>query len=593
MSDSHQYIGIPMGIVQMAMAATFAVGGIASNYPTNSSNGVAPTGYVTYRTNGTTNYGDPAVTYLLQYSNPTISNWCTYDEKYTFVANATSGYGLPNTGTNTNAAVFLYNDNKSFYVDSNNTTWSKNAIGSEWCVLSVDPRTSRFGMLFAGCNGDTNSSYSFPLGAAPGLYATNDAPLYRAGWATPIGTITNNSQMQYAAAQNALLTARPDEYAGMVLSSNTTGPTATNWYPGGSNSILRPGLLAQNNPNITNASGSRFSNDPVAPTFTKQFFADDDGVVRRGMSAFVPLTNSSSSPPASYPSTSSNFPSGTPLLTAYTYDSSGYASATTDTANKTINEYLSRPVILNRPFHSVAELGYVFSGTPWRNLDSSTPESGGAALLDAFCIDDTSDSLGLFAGRVDLNTRQIPVLQAILSGAYKEEFNYNNSLVNSPMTTNLANTMAQALILRTHGTNSSAGPLVNIAELVGKWYSSSAVNGTNFINGSASYVGFADDQTTALTNDISAVLANAALGTDPEIRVQRLRDTTIRALASSGQTRVWNLLIDLIVQPGRYPSSATGFGNFVVDGEIHLWIHLSVDRLTGKILDRRVETLKE
>jgi Tfp pilus assembly protein PilX len=596
---SNKYIGIPMGIVPMALTATFSSNSIATGSPsTNNAAGIAPTGYVTYRTNGsTTNYGYPSVTYLLQCQDAG-NNWITYDEKYTYIANATNGYGLPNTGTNTNSGDFKYNDNKSFYVDSNNPTtnnptWSKNAIGSEWCVVAVDPRTSRFGMLFAGCNGGTNSGYSFPLGAAPSFYTTNYAPLYLSGWAAPIGTITNYPQMQYAAAQNALLTMRPDEYGGMVLSSNATGPTATNWYPGGSNSILRPGLLAQNNPNITNASGSRFNGDPVPPTFIRQFFADDDGVVRRGMSAFVPYTNSTNSPPASYPSISSNFPSGTPLLTAYTYSSSGVASATTDTDNKTINEYLSRPIILNRPFHSVAELGYVFSGTPWRNLDCSSPESGGAALLDAFCIDDTSDSLGLFAGRVDLNTRQVPVLQAILAGAYKEELNYNNSLVNSPMTNNLASAMAQALILRTHGTNSSAGPLINISELIGKWYSNNAVSGTNFINGSSSYVGFGDDQTSALTNDISAVLANTSLGTDPEGRVQRLRDATIRALASSGQTRVWNLLIDLVVQPGRYPSSATGFNNFVVDGEIHFWIHLSIDRLTGKILDRRVETLKE
>ena len=590
--DNRFYIGIPMGTVPMALAGTFYQNDIGTNVPNTlfGTAGIAPTGYVFYLTNGIAT--DPRVTYLLQCQDAN-SNWVTYDEKYTYVANATTGYSVPNTGTNTNSVTFQYNQNKTFLTDSNITTtnWSKNAIGSEWCVTAIDPRTSRFGMLFAGANGSTNSSYSFPLGAALGLYSTNYAPLYTGGWAASIGTPITNSFMQNAAQQNAVLTARPDAYAGMILSSNNTLPATNGWYPA-NNSVMRPGLFAQNNPNITTASTNRFSRDPQSPSLPQQFFADDDGVVRRGMSAFVPFSNSVSAAPATTPPPSSNFPSGLPLLPAYSFNSSGVVSAISS-GNNGMNEYLGRPVMLNRPFHSVAELGSVFSGTPWRNLDSSTPESGGAALLDVFSVNDTTDSLALFAGKVNLNTRQIPVLQAILAGAYKEEFNPTNSLVNSVMSSTLANAMAQALVLRTHGTNSSAGPLVNITELVGKWYSANTVSGTSYTNGSTSYIGFSDDQTTAITNDISAVLSNAALGTDPETRVHRLRDATIRALSSSGQTRVWNLLIDLVVQPGRYPKSATGFNNFAADGEVHLWIHLSIDRLTGKLLDRRVETLKE
>ena len=34
----------------------------------------------------------------------------------------------------------------------------------------------------------------------------------------------------------------------------------------------------------------------------------------------------------------------------------------------------SRPIILNRPFRSVADLGYAFRGTPWRNIDFANPE---------------------------------------------------------------------------------------------------------------------------------------------------------------------------------------------------------------------------
>jgi hypothetical protein len=355
--------------------------------------------------------------------------------------------------------------------------------------------------------------------------------------------------------------------------------------------MVRPGMTAQNNPNINETSAKRFSTDLQTLSFNNQYFADPDGVVRRGMGAYV---TSSSFLPATIPSAASNYPSGIPLMTAYAFSSTGTATAIAN-GNTDANEYLSRPVILNRPFRSVAELGYVFSGTPWRNLNCSTPESGAAALLDVFCINDTTDSLGLVAGRVNLNTRQLPVLRAILAGAYKEEFNPTSGLVNSLMDTNLANAVAQALITRTQEKNAPAGPLVNISDLTGKWYAST-LNGDGSCNGSISYAGFSDDNSGAngaASNDLTAVIANPALATDPEQRIQRLRDTSIRALSSMGQTRVWNLMIDLVVQAGRYPPTATGFNSFVVDGQVHYWVHLAIDRLTGQLLDRRVETVKQ
>ena len=50
----------------------------------------------------------------------------------------------------------------------------------------------------------------------------------------------------------------------------------------------------------------------------------------------------------------------------------------------------SRPIILNRPFRSVSEMSYTFTGTPWKNLDFFTPESGDSALLDTFCVNETA-----------------------------------------------------------------------------------------------------------------------------------------------------------------------------------------------------------
>jgi hypothetical protein len=56
---------------------------------------------------------------------------------------------------------------------------------------------------------------------------------------------------------------------------------------------------------------------------------------------------------------------------------------------------------------------------------------------------------------------------------------------------------------------------------------------------------------------------------------------------------VWNLLIDVIVQTGRYPLLALNAAEFQVDGESRAWVHLAIDRLTGKILDRQVELVEE
>jgi hypothetical protein len=327
----------------------------------------------------------------------------------------------------------------------------------------------------------------------------------------------------------------------------------------------------------------RFTNDPQnPPSSASQYFADPDGVVRRGMSANVPFGGGM----PVLPSTGSN-PSGLPTFPATTYGSGSGSPTVSGTA---ANEYLGRPVVLNRPFRSVSELGVVFSGTPWRNLDFTVPESGAAALLDLFCLNDTSDSRAMVAGRVNLNTRQVPVLRAILSGAYKDEFNLGNTLVNGTMSTNLANAVASALVARTHSTNYPSGPLMNISELTGSWNSQVNTSG-GAINGSASYTGFSDDTISSSTNDLTSTLAS--YGTDPEIRIERFREASVRGLASTGQTRVWNLMIDLIVQTGRYPPQATGLDQFQVEGEQRLWVHLAIDRLTGQLLDKQIEVVQE
>jgi hypothetical protein len=58
------------------------------------------------------------------------------------------------------------------------------------------------------------------------------------------------------------------------------------------------------------------------------------------------------------------------------------------------------------------------------------------------------------------------------------------------------------------------------------------------------------------------------------------KETIARALAEVGQTRAWNLLIDVIAQTGKYQPNApdlTG-SNFVVEAEKRYWLHIALGR---------------
>jgi len=76
-----------------------------------------------------------------------------------------------------------------------------------------------------------------------------------------------------------------------------------------------------------------------------------------------------------------------------------------------------RPLVLNRPFRSVGELGYV-SRSAFKTLDFFTAYSADAALLDVFSL---TDQPAVVSGQINPNTAPAPGLQAILSGGGKQE----------------------------------------------------------------------------------------------------------------------------------------------------------------------------
>jgi hypothetical protein len=118
------------------------------------------------------------------------------------------------------------------------------------------------------------------------------------------------------------------------------------------------------------------------------------------------------------------------------------------------------------------------------------------------------------------------------------------------------------------------------------------------MDGQLSYVGFSGAPSISGTVDnLTDAYANASYS-NPSLKtsmsyVKRFREAPIRALSSVGQTRVWNLMIDVVAQIGRYPQSATAPSQFLVEGEQHYWVHVAIDRLTGQVLDKQIEQVKE
>ncbi len=71
------------------------------------------------------------------------------------------------------------------------------------------------------------------------------------------------------------------------------------------------------------------------------------------------------------------------------------------------------------------------------------------------------------------------------------------------------------------------------------------------------------------------------------------REALVRALADGSNTRTWNLMIDVVAQAGKLSPTATSLNNFIVEGEKHYWLHVAIDRFTGKIIDQQLEPVWE
>ena len=71
------------------------------------------------------------------------------------------------------------------------------------------------------------------------------------------------------------------------------------------------------------------------------------------------------------------------------------------------------------------------------------------------------------------------------------------------------------------------------------------------------------------------------------------RESIARALGEVGQTRTWNLMLDVVAQSGRFVPGETNLGKFTVEGEQRYWVHVAIDRFTGLVIDKQIEVVNE
>jgi hypothetical protein len=198
----------------------------------------------------------------------------------------------------------------------------------------------------------------------------------------------------------------------------------------------------------------------------------------------------------------------------------------------------ARPVILNRPFRHVGEMGCAFRDQPWKTLDFFSDNSADSGLLDCFSV---VDEPSVVAGKIHLNSAGPDVLHSILSGIERNVVNSNAAL---------PTTEAQALAVELH-TAVSTNALLNTSDLVSR-------------------------------------MASLTFGGGADGAVKTRREVLVRALGDVGQVRTWNLLVDVVAQAGRTTST-----NFLVEGESRQWMHVALDRVTGQVVNQQTEIVNE
>ena len=232
------------------------------------------------------------------------------------------------------------------------------------------------------------------------------------------------------------------------------------------------------------------------------------------------------------------------------FGANGMLSEYTPPSSSTANN--ARPILLNRPFRSVGEMGYAFRDQPGKSIDFFSERSGDSALLDVFCISESPDD-AIVANRVSLNSTSDEVLKAMLSEGLRRDAGgtAGTSAGADLLSDSEVNTAVQAI-----RSTRAAAPFLNRSELVSR-------------------------------------VMGALPGSNDSFKIKRQREAVIRALADMVETNNWNFMIDVIAQSGRMRPGGSAAADFIPEGERRRWHFVSIDRSTAKVLDEHGEDFAE
>lgn len=203
--------------------------------------------------------------------------------------------------------------------------------------------------------------------------------------------------------------------------------------------------------------------------------------------------------------------------------------------NRPDTDLSARPIILNRAFKNVAEMGYAYRDLPWKTLDFFSPNSPDQALLDLFTLEEEPE---IVAGKFNLHSTSKEIFEALLDGTEIDPLMINKISSGS--------SIDEAKIAE--GLDKLKDQIENKSDLV---------------------------------SQLATVFPESA---QADTTIKWRRESVIRALVPSLQTRTWNLCLDLHCQVTSLQKNATSYGS-----RARVWVSVAIDRYTGNIIDQQTE----
>ena len=221
------------------------------------------------------------------------------------------------------------------------------------------------------------------------------------------------------------------------------------------------------------------------------------------------------------------------------------------------------PIVLNHAFSTVGDFGYglrpEYVPNRFQRVDFHTANPT-ASFLDFFTYNPVDHNYPR-GGLVNLNTKNVPVLAAILQSTLKKDIDVTNPPTFPTVAPGEAALAAQDIV---NATSAAGGAALNRAH-IGR-----------------------------LTAAAAGRIGNPGLTGEEQ---EKVPEAIARALCEITQTRTWNLMIDVIAQTGRYAPGTpdlTDPTKFIVEGEKRYWLHISLGRdLNGAAVDVLGQQLEE